>query len=278
MGYGMKNVFNDAAWTKTFQLIEEKYGKTLQFRSLKLIDGKGKSAYQHGDDYIIPLSLKNYDLGDVVVSRGSFLDDQQKAEVVDLIKFLVEPQIYNQHLKNAEQNILSQKSAQIENDSKIVKLFPQISDTKKTLSKLIHLKSHVEQTRTKVALKIHEMSGRNLFVRLNDVISTMSSVDDLLSLNDTTILIEDIETISTSMMEILESFLAKSADLDQDAGPLVLVGSSLTMEAIEEKSWNSRLKNDLLGFYFDIDRVPLSQQTSKEILELLFFEIDSQTI
>lgn len=270
----MKNVFNDASWTKTFQLIEEKYGKTLQFRSLKLIDNQSKLAYQHGDDFIIPLSLKNFDLGDIIVSRGSFLDEQQKTEVVDLVKFLIEPQIYNHHLKNTEQNILNQKNAAAIEKNKVVNLFPQISDTKKTLSKIIHLKSHIEQTRVKVALKIHEMSGRNLFVRLSDVISTMTSVEDLLSLSDTTILIEDIETISASMMQILESFLTQSSEANDDAGPLLLVGSSLTLEALEEKSWTQAVKDDLMGFYFDIDRVPMSQQTSKEILELLFFEID----
>ena len=270
----MKNVFDDATWKKTFQLIEEKYGKTLQFRSLKLIDGPNKSAYQHGDDYIIPLSLKNFDLGDIVVSRGSFLDDQQKTEVVDLIKFLVEPQIYNQHLKNAEENIKNQKYAAHVEKNKVVNLFPQVSETKRTLSKVIHLKSHIEQTRVKVAFKIHEMSGRNLFVRLSDVISSMTSVEDLSSLSDTTILIEDIESISPSMMQILETYLEQASDSDSETGPLLLVGSSLTLESLEEKPWNQSVKDDLMGFYFDIDRVPLAQQTSKEILELLFFELD----
>lgn len=274
----MKNVFNDTAWTKTFQLIEEKYGKSLQFRSLKLIDGPNKAAYQHGDDFIIPLSLKNYDLGDIVISRGSFLDEQQKTEVVDLIKFLVEPQIYNQHLKNTEENILSQKNAAQVEKNKVVNLFPQTTETKRTLSKLIHLKSHIEQTRIKVALKIHEMSGRNLFVRLSDVINTMTSVEDLLSLNDTTILIEDIETISPSMMQILENYLVGAASAGDDVGPLILVGSSLALETLEKKSWNQTLKNDLMGFYFDIDRVPLAQQSSKEILELLFFEIEAPIV
>jgi len=270
----MKDVFNDATWKKTFQLIEEKYGKTLQFRSLKLVDNKSKSAYQHGDDFIIPLSLKNFDLGDVVVSRGSFLNEQQKLEVVDLIKFLVEPQIYNQHLKTTEQNLLNKTTLENVEQNKVVNLFPQQFDTKRTLSKVIHLKSHIEQTRVKVALKIHEMSGRNLFVRLSDVINTMTSVEDLISLSDTTILIEDIETISASMMQILEQFLAQSSETDGETGPLLLVGSSLTLEALEQKNWNQALKNDLMGFYFDIDRVPLAQQTSSEILELLFFEID----
>lgn len=270
----MKEIANDSAWKKTFQLIEEKYGKSLQFRSLKLMNNQSKMAYDHGDDFVIPLSLKNYELGDVIISRGSFLDDQQKAEVVDLIKFLVEPQIYNQHLKTIESNMLSQKTIEIVEKDKVVSLFPEFEDTKTTLSKVIHLKALLESTRTKVAFKIHEMSGRNLMVRLSDISNSMTSVDDLISLSDTTIFIEDIESVSGSMMQILESFLQKSAESEIETGPLLLVGSNLSMEEIETKSWSQDLKDDLLGFYFDIDRVPLSQQTSSEILELLFFHID----
>jgi hypothetical protein len=47
------------------------------------------------------------------------------------------------------------------------------------------------------------------------------------------------------------------------------------MEAIQQKNWPESLKRDLSGFYFDIDRVPLSQQTSEDILDLLFFKFDS---
>jgi hypothetical protein len=57
-------------------------------------------------------------------------------------------------------------------------------------------------------------------------------------------------------------------------GPLFLVGSSLEMDAILQKDWPESFKKDLAGFFFDIDRVPLAQQTSEDILELLFFQFD----
>ena len=47
------------------------------------------------------------------------------------------------------------------------------------------------------------------------------------------------------------------------------------MESILAKDWPESLRNDLAGFFFDIDRVPLAQQTSEDILELLFFQFDS---
>ena len=273
----MKEIFEDSAWKKTLQLIQEKYGKTLQFRSLKLLNDNKRSAYQQGDDFIIPLSLKNFDLGNVIITRGSFLDEQQKSEIVDLVKFLLEPQIYNLHLKNTEQNVLSQKNLDKAPTAQVINLYDRSNDdpiAKKTLSQIIHLKSHRAQTRLKVSLKIHEMSQRNLFVRLNDVLQSNSTIDDLMTLNDTTVFIEDIEQISPDLLKIVEKFLNQPNLLSKGSGPLILVGSGLTLETIETQNWDPQLKNDLMGFYFDIDRVPLAQQTSTEILDLLFFELN----
>src|SRR3989338_2484662 len=275
----MKQILEDSAWKKTLQLIEEKYGKTLQFRALKLLNDQKKTAYSHGDNFIIPLSLKNHDLGNIIINRGSFLSDEQKSEIVDLIKFLVEPQVYNLHLKTTEQNILNQKDNSERESRKVVKLYADLDDheenrSKKLLSQIIHLKSHTPQTRHKVALKIHEMSERNLFVRLNDIINTTTTAEEILSLSDTTIYIEDIEMLSATEVHLLERFLTLLPAECSDSCPVILVGSCLLMESLSSKPWSIQLKNDLSGFYFDIDRVPLVQQTSHEILDLLFFEVN----
>ncbi len=277
----MKEILDNLAWKKTFKLIEEKYGKTLQFRALKLLSDQKKSAYLHGDDFVIPLSLKNYDLGNVIVTRGSFLSDDQKNEIVDLIKFLVEPQVYTLHLKTTEENMLSQKINDAREKNKVVQLFDnyevyQPPAIKKLLSQIIHLKSHTVQSRHKVAFKIHEMSQRNLFVRFHDIVNSSATVEDLLTLSDTTVFIEDIEVLTNSELQLLELFLSRITQDNLDSTPIILVGSSLPLASLESKDWNTRLKNDLMGFYFDIDRVPLAQQTSHEILDLLFFELNTE--
>jgi hypothetical protein len=116
------------------------------------------------------------------------------------------------------------------------------------------------------------MAERNLFVHLDDIAASLTTVEDIKTLSDLTIYIDDVETLSNSMIDLLKSYL----DLTDLNGPLFLVGSSLAFEAVESKNWPLSLKKDLMGFYFDIDRVPLSQQTSSEILELLFFQLDNE--
>lgn len=274
----MTNLTNDSAWIKANELIKEKYGKSLTYRAIKLVSENSKTInsdnfYSSGEDLVIPLKLKNFNLGDVIVGRGSLLDQQQKHEVVDLIKFLVEPKIYNLQLKQSEENLINfnSKSLSLVNSSGLIEIYRSEKFRKKTLSQIILLKSHTELVRNKVALKIHEMTERNLFVHLNDILSSLSSKEDFKTLSDTTIYIADIQLLSAETLGLLQEYLA----LNLSDGPLFLVGSSLSLGSIQIEEWPELLKKDLMAFYFDIDRVPLSQQDSHEVLELLFFQLDS---
>lgn len=274
----MTKLTNDSAWIKANALIKEKYGKDLTYRAIKLISDNSRTLsdenfYANGEDLIIPLKLKNFNLGDVIVNRGSLLDQQQKLEVLDLVKFLVEPKIYSMQLRQSEENLLNQNTHTLSlvNSNSIISLHHAEKFRKQTLSEFLLLKSHTELTRNKVALKIHEMTERNLFVRLDDIIATLSSKEDIKTLNDVTVYIADIALLSKATIGLLHEYL----EMNSPTGPLFLVGSSLSLDAINDESWPQSLKDDLMGFYFDIDRVPLSQQTSPEILELLFFQLDT---
>lgn len=283
----MHDLMSDAAWIKANALVKEKYGKNLSYRAIKLLGSgsisESEAFYSVGDDLIIPLKLKDYNLGDVVVARGSLLDPQQKSEITDLVKFLVEPKIYSLQLKKSEENLLRagrQTLSLVEDEDSVIALYSSEKATRRTLSQVILLKSHTELNRNKVALKIHEMTGRNLFVHLDDIADSLTSKEDISTLTDMTIYIDDVESLSTGMLNMLQDYL-EAADGTSPGGkgggegPLFLVGSGLSLEAIQQKSWPPALKADLMGFFFDIDRVPLSQQTSEDILDLLFFELDS---
>ena len=274
----MINLTNDSAWIKANELIREKYGKNLSYRAIKLISENSKTLhdenfYSVGDDLIIPLRLKNFNLGDVIVSRGSLLDPDQKLEVLDLVKFLVEPKVYSLQLRQSEENLIHQKSKPLTlvNSRTVIPIHPPEKFRKQTLSQILMLKSHTELTRNKVALKIHEMTERNLFVHLEDIINSISSKEEIKTLSDVTVYIADIMLLSKATLNLLQEYL----EMNSTDGPLFLVGSSLCLEDIENVAWPESLKKDLMSFFFDIDRVPLSQQASPEILELLFFQLDT---
>lgn len=280
VGVFMNDLMSDTAWKKALELVKEKYGKNLSYRAIKLLENEtqvieANQSYTHGEDLVIPLKIRNLSLGDIIVDRGSFLNQQQRSEVTDLVKFLIEPKLYSMQLKKSEENlhkIASRNLSLVEaEEESIIELYNSEKIEKQTLSQIILLKSHTELTRNKVALKIHEMTGRNLFVHLDDIVASLSSKEDIGTLNDMTIYIDDIAKLSPATLNLLGEYLK----LNQSHGPLFLVGSSLPLEAIDNQPWPEALKKDLKGFYFDIDRVPLAQQTSEEVLELLFFQLDS---
>ena len=279
MGSMMFDFLNNTAWLNASKLIQDKFGKNLSYRTLKVVSANtGSSAqdvyYAKGEDLIIPLKIKNQELGDVIVTRGAYLDNQQKAEVTDLVKFLVQPALYNIQLKKQEMALVEMNKtvSPLSSEKDVVELFNSERFNKQTLSQIILLKSQLELSRNKVALKIHEMTGKNLFVRWNDISSSVNTVEDISTLTDVTIYVENIQSLTFENLSLLESYLSLK---DTGHGPLFLIGSTLSMQEIEQQPWPHSLKNDLLGFYFDIDRVPQSQQTSEEILDLLFFKFDS---
>ncbi|MCC2679935.1 MAG: hypothetical protein K0R29_2511 [Pseudobdellovibrio sp.] len=273
----MFDLLQDSVWLKTNSLIKEKYGKSLSYRAMKLISDASETAektfYSIGDDLIIPLKSKNMSLGDVIVDRGSLLDPQQKMEVADLVKFLVEPKLYSIQLKQSEDAIKTtgRSLTLVSTKAQILDLYePEAAEKRKTLSQVILLKSHTELSRNRVALKIHEMAERNLFVHLDDIIKSVSSKEDLASLSDVTIYIDDIEKLTEKTMNLLK----EAFETVTENGPLFLVGSNMDMDTILQQNWPENLKKDLAGFFFDIDRVPMAQQTSEDILELLFFQFN----
>jgi len=266
----LKDVIENAVWTKTQALIQEKYGKKIEFKTLNLTNPSA-SFYLKGDDLIIPLNSRSINLGEVIVNRGSLLDGEQKNEVIDLVKFLIEPHVYHKHLKLREEIELykKQKSTEINNDN-VYSLFSETDDLiVKLISSVIHLKSTKTESIKKVALKIHEMAEQDLFISFKEITQQIQSIDDLVDFNKTTFFISDISSLTPEELSLLSEFSSVKFP-----GLLFIIGSNLSASDIDQLAITTALKNDLLGIQFDIDRVPISQQTSEDVLELLFFNVD----
>ncbi len=283
MGFGMmKELLNGGVWNKTSQLIQDKYGKKIEFRFLTVIESE-QPFYSNGDDLVVPLKSRHKYLGDVVIQRAATMTVDEKMELADLIQFLIEPQAYNLHLKSVENSLAykpMQKSKDLE--SNVISIFGKFDsetndhdiceqdEKRKTISNILHLKSKNADLRHKVASQIHEISGSPFFLRMQDISKSIHSVGDLKNLAGATIFIENILQLTSSEIEILADFAKDNQGIQLQ----FLIGSDLTDQEIASLPCHEQLKNDMMGFLFDIDRVPLSQQTQAEVLELLFFSFD----
>ena len=273
--YMMQELMSAGIWNKTSQLILEKYGKKIEFKFLSSTESGGLF-YTKEDNLVVPLKFKSQHLGEVVIHRGSTLSTDAKNEIADLIHFLIEPKVYTLHLKQKEQELLL-----VENNSSsanVISLFRKNNvdedqndnTTKKTISQVIHLKSKSSLLRHKVAMKLHEMMNSNFFFRLTDVSNTIHSLADLKSLTGTTIYIDNILEINKHEIDLLSEFSQNPIE-----GIQFLIGSDLTDAEIQMLPAGLQLKNDLSMFCLEIDRVPATQQTSQDVLELLFFSLEN---
>jgi hypothetical protein len=270
--YMMKDVVENAVWTKTQALIQDKYGKKIAFKTIDLANSAMPS-FLEGDDLIVPLNTKSVYLGEVIVNRGSLLSSEQREEIIDLIRFLVEPHVYNKHLKLKEEidAYKRQMAAEaVENeDSNVLSLFSDEEEENslvKLINSVIHLRSASALIRKKVALKIHDMAEQNLFVSFTDIARQMHSADEFKSFDKTTVFIEDIQQLNDQQLALLNAACELKVD-----GLVFIIGSSLNDKQIDALDLSRELKADLNAILFDIDRLPFAQQTSTDVLELLFF-------
>lgn len=268
----MKDVVDNAVWTKTQALIQDKYGKRIAFKTIDLTNSAMPS-FLEGDDLIVPLNTKPVYLGEVIVNRGSLLSTQQREEVIDLIRFLVEPHVYNKHLKLKEEveAYKRQMAAEaVENeDSNVFSLFNTDEEDfslVKLINSVIHLRSANAMTRKKVALKIHDMAEQNLFISFSDIARQMHSVEEFKSFDKTTVFIEDISQLNDQELALLNAACALKVE-----GLVFIIGSNLADKQIDALNLSRELKADMNAILFDIDRLPFAQQTSTDVLELLFF-------
>jgi hypothetical protein len=273
-------------WAKTRALILDKYGKTIDFkfmsaRSPLAHDG---AYYSQNDDLVVPLEYKNSFLGEILVHRGSTLSSQAKSEITDLIRFLIEPKAYSLFLQDVEASLIKSSVAHTDDSpstekANVVSLFPQLGDSSsgndslkgsKVLSQVVHLRAKTGLSRRKVALRIHELAKNMSFVNFADISSALHSTADLGSLGSASIFIENILEINLHEINLLGEFARQPIQ-----GILFLVGSDLKDSEIQSLPGGENLKKDLQAMSFDIDRIPIAQQTSAEILELLFFDLGS---
>lgn len=272
----MKDVVENAIWSKTKALIQDKYGKTIEFKSINL--SQSNSPYFiEGDHLIIPLNSKINQLGEVIVNRGSLLSHEQRAEVCDLIQFLVEPHVYNKYLARQQELQFIEDSTSETTQSKlfsqnVFQLFSSQQDESilKLISNVIHLKSESSLLIQKVAQKLHEMTNNQIMVRWADVSQQFHAVDEIKQFEQTTFFIENLASLTPAEL----NFLSAAVELNLE-NVVFIFSSQLTEEEILQLSASTRLKNDLNAICYEIDRVPAHQQLHTDVLELMFFNTSS---
>lgn len=281
----MNEILNEPSWGKAQSIIQERFNKNIEYRFIDLLKSDDNTtsvrAFIRNDDLVINLSYQKVRLGHLIIQRGALLKESDRADIIDLVDFMLTPVIYNLYLKNMEKSILIEKAEMTERSPNIIPLQQhqyneyesrsEIYTIDNIISKFLHLKASQSMQRKKVALKIHEMLGNNFFLDYSQISKNILDASELQDLDKTTIYVDDLAQLERKDLVFLNSFIEKQDQLSL----LMLVGSSMTDSKIHQLNTTDALKNDLVGFSFEIDKVPVEMQISEEVLEIMFFDTNT---
>ena len=238
---------------KLNDMLKHRYGKGLSIRRLAGIgQDLTEEASLRGEDLCIPIFVKDIFLGYGLVHEARELSFDDQNQVTRLVRMILEPHLYSQHLESTMNNIEIEKSEIIQRDT----------DEPKT--KGLFLFGSQSNLVQKIAMEIHELSQNMSYLPFKDVASQIQSLQDLESLENSTLVVDLEKELSSSYQTILAEFVTKSA-----RGPLVIfVGSKAAAHLKLEASLMTSLK----ALEFAVDRLPLDKSAMNDVLEMLYFK------
>lgn len=274
-------------------LVETRYGKDLVIRQLMdLSDMQShEDTYLRGKDFHVPIKVNGALMGTAIVPGAEDLNAEKRQGVTQLIRMVLEPALYKWHLEQKESNLVEISKANFETenlhvfgDEPMPSIDEILKDTSEDLAKglsqellshLIHLEGQTSTTNKKVALQLHELTGRWAFVPFNDIKGQLHSSFDIAKMGEMTIFIENIESLNAAEQELLLEYLSEEHLPDE---PLIITSSSLNLESLASvESLSSKLLDEASVNCFEVDRAPLTTQGLKEVLELFFMKDSAPT-
>lgn len=250
---------------KLKQIIADRYGKSLQVKRLSSINNYDlESSYQIVNNQIhIPIYLNDCTLGFGIIDSMTGLDQKDADDLVNLVKLILTPALYNEYLERKEDNIRSSKELVSQGSTNIFSLqtmYLQNESEKpekpRFIEKLIYLHSFNSTLVQKAAHELHDLSKNWAFIHYSNLISKSPekqiSTQDILKIADSTIFIEKFDYLSNESKEQIKA----TRKLQSEDSPIIIVSSN----DFENKE------------LFDLDKVPLNSLTLRHVLELYYID------
>lgn len=292
-GYRMNTeILQDSAVVRLRQLVMQRFGKT--FRVSPLLDLKNVDTEEPftrlGSDLHIPIIVDHNFLSTVIVQEVDDLESKEYQALSSLVKMVMDPLFqswYLEHQKNLieleiEKPYLSspnQKMADLipihrEDFLRDVSFASDFAEepSQQEAARVIMLQSINPQMLMRAANQIHEMTHRWAFVPFRDIRSQIMDVYDLRQMGAMTLFVPDILQLEVNDLRILKEFIMQDKSSDD---PLLILGSSSSLDDLRKNLIvDADLHRELSEVHVEIDRVPLSYGTLKEVLDLLLIDLN----
>lgn len=259
------------------QMLAGRFGKAFEFRRLgQVFDEDLDVEYtEKNGDLLIPLRINRAYLGTAVIIDGANMTREAHQQICQLVRLVLEPDLYSSFLERAEGNIQAEVNPARESLPNIRELANgSLNPTRAVLtSNLVYFRGHDVQRTRKSGMLLHELTGRWAFVPWTDIEADISSVEDLRRLGAVTLFCHDILSVKEKHQEILSAFSKPQKSEDE---PLVIIGGGWSITALKARAreFNGNFLEALVKNSLDLDRTPLSESGLREVLEIMYLRHD----
>lgn len=271
---------------KLRQMLNNRYGKGLELRplmDLSKLEIKSDTIV-HGNDLYIPIMVEQQFLGTAVIPHGWELAEDNRKSLAQLVRMVLEPMLYNSFLERREANLKCLESLDFpdtnlslfgEDEEEIILATNDSPPLPKMTTSLIHLQGRLPAMSRKVALQIHEISGRWAFVPFEDVARDLKNALDISHLGAMTLFIEKIEDLSNEHQDLLTEYLKSPRSLSE---PLIITSSEKSPEQLSQLMTSPELLQEMMTMLLEVERAPLNSQILREMVSLFFQPEEQQDL
>lgn len=249
----MWNTESEKHIMKLKHLIAGRFGKGLVVRQLvpiEQLDGS-EDFYLNGKDLHIPIRNQHDLLGTAVILDASDLSETDKRDVSEMVKFILEPTLYNSFLTLKEDNLKTKDPFERED----LLLDSQPINQKSNVQNPIIFHSKQKELIQKALVVAHEITENWAMLPLKELNLKTISKEEIAQLGQVTLFVGPIDLLTASELDAIQSYLANPVH----NGPII-VG------AIENQNF---LPENWKHYSIELDRLPLVDRKLRQSLDLL---------
>ncbi len=240
---------------KLNDMIKDRYGKGFSIRKLAAVEAEASTEMViRGDDLYVPIYVKDIFLGFGMVHQALDLSLDQQKHVSKLIRMILEPELYSQHLERTIHNLEIEKTMTAEAEH---------HDHKKLIFVFGHQAIRVQ----KISMEIHEISNNFSLLPIQDISTQLKSGADILALSGSTLSVNLELGLSLDLEKVILDYLKQ----DQSGALLIFTSSRPSYQLLEAQLISSEMHEFLKDHEFSVDRLPIEKNMLKDVLEMMYF-------
>lgn len=240
---------------KLNDMIKDRYGKGFSIRKLAAVEAEASTEMViRGDDLYVPIYVKDIFLGFGMVHEARDLTLEQQKHVSKLIRMIMEPELYSQHLERTINNLEIEKTSVTDTDEE---------DHKKLIFVFGQQPTRVQ----KISMEIHEVSNNWSLLPIQDISSQLKSATDIVALNGSTLSVN----LELGLNTELESVILEYLKQDLSGALLIFSAARPSYQLLEAKLISAEMHSHLMKHEFSVDRLPIEKNMLKDVLEMMYF-------